>query len=111
MTNPKQEFLSKALSIFKQLVDSGECSSQDINYWCGVSDYEMERRGVSVGRKWLSKKEASALIGISRSTFDRIVAQGGLPRGKKIVVGDKRLYWSREEIEQLKRLVLLKRKC
>lgn len=109
MTN-KENYLCKALDAFKELVKSGECSKQDVSYFCEFSKRELDNRGASVDeKKWITKDEASRMLGISTSTFDRYVAKGGLPKGKK-VVGRKSLVWKREQVEQLKVLMLLKAK-
>jgi predicted DNA-binding transcriptional regulator AlpA len=106
----KAKFLYDALEVFKDMVQKGECSKQDISYWCSVSDYELERRGASVGQqRWLTKAESSKMLNVSTSTFDRIVLAGGLPKGKKIQ-GKKNLLWKREDIEQYKRIMLLNAK-
>lgn len=106
----KEKFLYSALGIFKDMVKNGECSKQDINYFCDFSKRELDNRGASVGeKKWITKEEASKIMGISTSTFDRYVLKGGLPRGKKIQ-GQKSLVWKREQVEQLKVLMLLKAK-
>lgn len=106
----KEQFLYSALDVFKELIKNGECSKQDINYFCDFSKRELDNRGASVGEKKLvTKEEASQMLGVSTSTFDRIVKQGGLPRGKK-VLGQKSLRWKREQVEQLKVLMLLKAK-
>lgn len=103
----KAKFLYDALEVFKDMVQKGECSTQDISYWCGVSSYELERRGASVGQqRWLTKAESSKMLNVSTSTFDRIVLAGGLPKGKKIQ-GKKNLLWKHEDIEQYKRIMLL----
>ena len=103
----KAKFLYDALEVFKDMVQKGECSKQDISYWCSVSGYELERRGASVGQqRWLTKAEASKILNVSTSTFDRIVLAGGLPKGKKIQ-GKKNLLWKHEDIEQYKRIMLL----
>lgn len=104
----KEQFLYKAMDAFKQLIASGDCSKQDINYFCEFSKRELENRGASVGeKKWITKDEASQMLGVSTSTFDRYVLKGGLPRGKKIQ-GKKSLVWNREQVEQLYKLMLLK---
>ena len=103
----KAKFLYDALEVFKDMVQKGECSKQDISYWCSVSGYELERRGASVGQqRWLTKAESSKMLNVSTSTFDRIVLAGGLPKGKKIQ-GKKNLLWKHEDIEQYKRIMLL----
>lgn len=106
----KEQYLCDALEAFKQIIKNGGCSKQDINYFCDFSKRELDNRGASVGKKqWVTKEEASEMMGISTSTFDRYVLKGGLPRGKKIA-GQKSLVWKREQIEQLKVLMLLKAK-
>lgn len=104
----KESFLYEALGIFKDMIMNGECSKQDIAHFVDMSKYELDRRGVSVGKKsWLSKIDASKILGISTSTFDRIVLKGGISRGRK-VVGQRNLVWKREQVEQLKNIILLK---
>lgn len=104
----KESFLCAALDIFKGMIANGQCSKQDINYFCDFSKRELDNRGASVGKKsWLTKEEASEFLGISTSTFDRLVLKGGLPRGKKIPKS-RNLVWRREQLEQLKTLMLLK---
>ena len=104
----KEQFLCDAMDVFKHLIVNGECSKQDINYFCDFSQRELDHRGASVGeKKWLTKDEASQMLGVSTSTFDRYVLRGGLPRGKKLM-GHKALVWKREQVEQLKTLMLLK---
>lgn len=106
----KENFLFEALDIFKDMIRNGECSKQDISHFVDMSKYELDRRGASIGKKhWLGKVEASKILGISTSTFDRIVLKGGMPRGKK-VVGQRNLVWRCEQVEQLKVLMLLKAK-
>lgn len=104
----KESFLCSALDIFKDMIRNGECSKQDISHFADMSKYELDRRGACVGKKqWVTKSEASDMLSVSTSTFDRIVLKGGIPRGKK-VVGQKNLVWKREQVEQCKVLMLLK---
>lgn len=108
MMKLKEEFLCNALDRFKQMIVQGECSKADINYFCDFSKHELDRRGASVDKNaWLNKEEASELLGVSTSTFDRMVLKGILPRGKK-VVGQNKLVWKCEQIEQLNKMRLLK---
>lgn len=108
MMGLKEKFLCGALEVFKGMIENGECSKQDINYFCDFSKRELDNRGASVGKKqWVTKEEASDILCVSTSTFDRIVLKGGLPRGKKIA-GKKCLVWKREQVEQCKMLMLLK---
>ena len=108
MIRLKEQFLCNALDRFKEMIMGGECSKQDISYFADLSKYELDRRGVHNEQKqWIDKEEASKLLGISTSTFDRIVRKGGLPRGKKLA-GYKSLVWKIEQVEQLNKMMLLK---
>lgn len=108
MMKLKEEFLCNALDRFKQMILGGECSKQDILHYVDESKYILDRYGTGVGKKpWLTKEEASNMLGISTSTFDRIVLRGGLPRGKKII-RQKNLVWKSEQVEQFKCMMLLR---
>ena len=48
----------------------------------------------------LSKDAACRYLNMSRSTFDRRVADGTIPQGKK-KAGWKELYWSRRDLDAL----------
>lgn len=48
----------------------------------------------------LNKVHACRFLNMSRATFDRRIAEGKIPRGKK-EAGWKELYWSKRELEQL----------
>lgn len=103
----REQFLCSALDRFKEMVTNGDCSKADIAYFCNLSKYELNRRGATIDKKgWLTKKEASEELGVSTSTFDRMILKGVLPRGKKIV-HQKNLVWKYDDIEQLKRMMLL----
>ena len=103
----REQFLCNALDRFKEMITNGDCSKADIAYFCNLSKYELDRRGVAVDKKgWLTKIEASQELGVSTSTFDRMILKGVLPRGKK-VVHQKSLVWKYDDIEQLKRMMLL----
>lgn len=108
MMGAKERFLMEALERFKGLVENGECSRQDIAYFCDFSRRELENRGVSIGTKaWLTKEEASESLGVSTSTFDRLVLKGCIQRGMK-KAKSRSLVWRREQVEQLKTMMLLK---
>lgn len=103
----REQFLCNALDRFKEMIANGDCSKADITYFCNLSKYELDRRGASIDKKgWLTKIEASQELGVSTSTFDRMILKGVLPRGKKIV-HQKNLVWKYDGIEQLKRMMLL----
>lgn len=108
MMDLKEQYLCSALDRFKEMITHGECSKTDIAYFWNLSQYELDRRGASIHKKrWLTKKKVCNELGISTSTFDRLVLKGNVPRGKKIL-HKKTLMWKQEEIEQLKRLTLFK---
>lgn len=110
MPSPNEKYLCSALDRFKEMISNGECSKTDISYFCKLSQYELDRRGVSVDKKgWLTKKEVSKALRISTSTLDRFVRKGILQKGKK-VIHQKELLWKSEEVEQLKYRMLLKLK-
>ena len=103
----REQFLCRALDRFKEMITNGDCSKTDIAYFCNISKYELDRRGATIDKKgWLTKIEASQELGGSTSTFDRMILKGVLPRGKKIV-HQKNLVWKYDDIEQLKRMMLL----
>lgn len=103
----REQFLYNALDRFKEMITNGDCSKADIAYFSNLSKYELDRRGANIDKKeWLTKIGASQELGISTSTFDRMILKGVLPRGKK-VVHQKCLMWKCDDIEQLKRMMLL----
>lgn len=107
MLKTKEQYLFNALDKFKEMIKSGECSRVDILYFYDLSKYELDRRNKSIDKKnWITKQEACKELNISRATFDRLVLKEILPRGLK-VVHKKCLYWKYEQIEQLKKRVLL----
>ncbi len=107
----KEQYLYNALDRFKEMIRDGQCSKQDISYFCGISKYELNRRGIGVDKhQWLTKEESCELLGISSSTFDRIVRRQILPRGKKIPK-ERALVWNCEQVEQLRKRILLKSSC
>lgn len=109
MMNAKEEYIAHTLDAFKELLANSGCTKADVNRYYEITKYEMEHYGLSVGKKqWVTKEEASGMLGISTSTFDRIVLNGGLPRGKK-VAGKKNLIWKVKDIEDCKRMMELRR--
>ena len=46
---------------------------------------------------------AKHLNGISRATFDNLVASGKLPKGKKLYAGDTNLFWSTSDLDDYKK--------
>lgn len=109
MMNAKEQFIADSFEVFKDMLKNNSCTKADINRYYEITKYELERYGASVGKKqWITKEEASDMIGVSTSTFDRIVLGGGLPRGKK-VVGKKNLLWKLKDIEDFQKMMALRR--
>lgn len=48
----------------------------------------------------LSKYQACQKLNISRATFDNLVREGVIPRGKK-VSGFKELFWTEKELDEI----------
>lgn len=108
MMNAKEKFISDSFDVFKGMLENNECTKADINRYYEITKYELEHYGASIGKKqWLTKEEASYMLEISTSTFDRIVLSGGLPRGKK-VAGKKNLLWKVKDIEDCQRMMALR---
>ena len=55
----------------------------------------------------LSKEQACKYIGKKRATFDNLVREGKLPKGKK-EVGFKELFWTKEDLNYYKQKMLPK---
>lgn len=109
MMNAKEQFIADSFEVFKDMLENNSCTKADINRYYEIAKYELEHYGGSVGkRQWLTKDEASDMMGVSTSTFDRIVLGGSLPRGKK-VVGKKNLLWKAKDIEDFQRMTALRR--
>lgn len=110
MMNAKEQFIADSFDVFKDMLENNSCTKADINRYYEITKYELEHYGGSVGKKqWLTKEEASEMLGVSTSTFDRVVLNGSLPRGKK-VVGKKNLLWNIKDIEDIKKMVALRRR-
>lgn len=54
---------------------------------------------LSQKERLISKYTAYTNLGISRATFDRLIQEGRLPKGKKIV-GFKELFWDERQIRE-----------
>lgn len=50
-------------------------------------------------KRLISKYQAYTYLNISRATFDRLVSEGRLPKGKKIA-GFKELFWDDQKIKE-----------
>lgn len=49
-------------------------------------------------QRWMSKESACAYLQISRATFDNLVREGRIPKGKK-QIGFKELGWKKSDLD------------
>lgn len=79
-------------------IDSGN-SNADEEELLGIVDVlrEVVRKDVP-----MSKYQAYTYLNISRATFDNLVREGKLPKGKK-VAGFKELHWYERDLKEAKR--------
>lgn len=76
-------------------IDRGECATTE----------EQERRFLALCQivadkdRRVSKYDACRYLGVSRAKFDRMVADGRIPKGKK-TTGWKELSWSLKELDE-----------
>ena len=84
--------ISQSLRQLADDVDEGkfECSKEQMaEVVTQLADFNSDRP--------LSKAQACDYLNISRSTFDKLVKEGKLPKGKKRL-GFKELSWRKEEL-------------
>lgn len=49
--------------------------------------------------EWMTKYQACQFLGgISRATFDNLVSEGKIPKGKKTFAGDSSLFWKATDL-------------
>jgi predicted DNA-binding transcriptional regulator AlpA len=75
-------------------IDSGECATSEEEERMFLDLCKM----IAKKDERISKYEACRILGVSRTTFDRLVSEGRLPRGKKIA-GWKELSWERKDLK------------
>lgn len=83
--------ISQSLRQLADDVDDGkfECNEEQMTQIITqLAEFNME---------FLSKAQACDYLNISRSTFDKLVKEGKLPKGKKRL-GFKELSWKKEEL-------------
>jgi predicted DNA-binding transcriptional regulator AlpA len=80
-------------------IDAGNTNA-DEDELCDAIEYvqKLVRKDV-----WMTKYQACKFLnGISRATFDNLVAAGELPRGQKVYAGDTSLFWLKNELLEYK---------
>lgn len=49
--------------------------------------------------QYYTKYQACNLLGVSRATFDNLVAAKKIPQGKKLYAGDNNIFWSEKDLK------------
>lgn len=87
--------VKKALQLIIDNIDSGNTNLSEEECIAIVDNIKR----LTQKEKLISKYTAYTHLGISRATFDRLVDQGKLPKGKKIA-GFKELFWDERKINE-----------
>lgn len=85
----------KALQLIIDNIDSGNSNLTEEE--C-ITIVDTIKR-LSQKERLISKYQAYTYLNISRATFDRLVQEGRLPKGKKIA-GFKELFWDERQIRE-----------
>ena len=89
---------TKILSnILRSICDNLDAGTSDLSE-TDVMAIVTEINRIVENNAHMSKYQASKFFGISRTTFDRLVAIGVIPKGRKIV-GFKELIWTKHELQ------------
>jgi predicted DNA-binding transcriptional regulator AlpA len=64
----------------------------------------MALRQYSHKDEWMTKYQACQFLGgISRATFDNLVSEGKIPKGKKNFAGDSSLFWKATDLMEYRK--------
>ena len=85
----------KALQL---IIDNIDSSNSNLNEEECIAIVDTIKR-LSQKEKLISKYQAYTYLNVSRATFDRLVQEGRLPKGKKIA-GFKELFWDERQIRE-----------
>lgn len=85
----------KALQLIIDNIDSG---NSNLNEEECITIVDTIKR-LSQKERLISKYQAYTYLNVSRATFDRLVQEGRLPKGKKIA-GFKELFWDERQIRE-----------
>lgn len=89
------EIVKKTLQSIIDNIDSGNSNLTEEECLTVVDTIKR----LSQKERLISKYTAYTNLGISRATFDRLVQEGRLPKGKKIA-GFKELFWDERKIHE-----------
>lgn len=87
--------VKKALQLIIDNIDSG---NSNLNEEECITIVDTIKR-LSQKERLISKYQAYTYLNVSRATFDRLVQEGRLPKGKKIA-GFKELFWDERQIRE-----------
>lgn len=87
------ETIKKALQAILDDLDSGNTNLTEEEEFAIIDTINRLLRK----ERLISKYQAYTYLNISRATFDRLVQEGRLPKGKKIA-GFKELFWDEKQI-------------
>ena len=83
---------------FQLIIDNIDAGNSNLNEEECITIIDTVKR-LTQKERLISKYTAYTHLGISRATFDRLVEQGKLPKGKKIA-GFKELFWDERKINE-----------
>lgn len=89
------ETVKKAL---QAIIDSGDAGNTNLTEEECMTVVDTINR-LTQKQRLISKYQAYTYLNISRATFDRLVSEGKLPKGKKIA-GFKELFWDEDKIRE-----------
>lgn len=89
------ETVKKAL---QAIIDSGDSGNSNLSEEECMTIVDTINR-LTQKQRLISKYQAYTYLNISRATFDRLVSEGRLPKGKKIA-GFKELFWDEDKIRE-----------
>lgn len=87
------ELLSKELRNLADRIDGG---NTNINQEEGMEIIDFIKKFDK--EKPLTKYEASKYLHVSRATFDNLVKEDKLPKGKKLYAGDSNIFWYQKDL-------------
>lgn len=93
--SPELQVLDDLLMEFHERIKSGRCLTNKQQNIRAINFLHM----IANKDEYVSKYEACKYVGVSRATFDRLVALGKLPKGKKRA-GLKELTWAKKDLDE-----------
>lgn len=93
--SPELQILDDMLMEIHERIKSGRCLTNKMQNLRAINFLHM----IANKDEAISKYEAAQYVGVSRSTFDRLVKEGRLPQGKKRA-GWKELAWYEKDLDK-----------